>query len=53
MPTKKKRKKKKKRNVLIAIVSKEDCKRYRERTVKPEKGKGKKTRPRKKQWDED
>jgi hypothetical protein len=38
----------KNKNVILAIVQSEDPKRYRERTVLPEKGKGKKNRPRNK-----
>lgn len=40
------KKKKKTKNVIMAIVSKEDPKRYQSRTVKPEIGKGRKDRPR-------
>jgi hypothetical protein len=40
----------KKKNVILAIVVAEDPTRYQERTVKPEKGKGRKERPRKKGW---
>lgn len=40
----------KSKNVILAIVSREDPTRYRDRTVLPEKGKGKKERPRKKSW---
>ena len=47
MPTNKKRKK----NVILAIVSKEDPTRYRNRTVEPEIGKGRKDRPRNKKID--
>jgi len=39
-----------KRNIILAIVAKEDYKRYRDRTVKPEKGRGRKDRPRKRKW---
>lgn len=41
---------KKKRNYLLALVAKNDPARYRTRTVKPEKGKGRKNRPRRKDW---
>lgn len=37
----------------MAIVASEDPKRYKDRTVKPEKGKGRKKRPRKKKWEEE
>jgi stalled ribosome alternative rescue factor ArfA len=40
----------KKKNVIMAIVQSEDPERYRTRTVEPEKGKGRKDRPRKKSW---
>lgn len=39
------------KNVIMAIVQKNDPERYRSRTVEPEKGKGRKNRPRKKSWD--
>lgn len=42
--------KQKKRNVIMAIVANEDPTRYKDRTVKPEKGKGRKDRPRQKKW---
>lgn len=38
----------KNKNVILAIVQKNDPARYRTRTVKSEKGKGKKDRPRNK-----
>jgi hypothetical protein len=38
---------------MLAVVEKEDPNRYRDRTVLPEKGKGKKERPRKKSWNTD
>jgi len=41
----------KKKNVIMAIVAKEDPARFRSRTVEPEKGKGKKSRPRVKKID--
>jgi len=41
----------KKKNTILAIVQKEDPHRYRTRTVKSEKGKGKKDRPRNKKVD--
>ncbi len=44
----KKKKKSKKKNTIMAIVQANDPERYRERTVQPEKGKGRKHRPRKK-----
>jgi hypothetical protein len=34
------------KNVILAIVASEDPTRYKERTVRPEKGKGRKDRPR-------
>lgn len=40
----------KRKNVILAIVQSEDPARYRDRTVLPEKGKGRKTRPRVKSW---
>lgn len=40
----------KNKNVIMAIVQKTDPNRYRDRTVLPEKGQGKKERPRKKNW---
>lgn len=43
---KRKRKLRKKRNVIMALVAKNDPTRFRDRTVKPEKGKGRKDRPR-------
>lgn len=39
-------KKKRRKNTILAIVQKNDPERYRDRVVKPEKGKGKKSRPR-------
>lgn len=36
----------KNKNVIMAIVQSEDPTRYKIRTVKPEKGKGRKDRPR-------
>lgn len=39
------------RNHIIALVSKNDPSRFRGRTVKPEKGKGRKNRPRVKKFD--
>ena len=48
-----KRKKKKGRKcTILAIVQKYDHKRYRDRTVKPEKGKGRKDRPRNNNYDD-
>lgn len=38
------------KNVILAIVAKNDPTRYKIRTVKPEIGKGRKYRPRKKDW---
>ena len=43
----------KNKNTIMAIVQKNDPLRYRERTVLPEKGRGKKDRPRKKSWNTD
>lgn len=40
----------KNKNVIMAIIQKNDPNRYRDRTVLPEKGQGKKQRPRKKNW---
>ncbi len=40
----------KNKNVILAIVQSSDPTRYRDRTVLPEKGKGRKSRPRKKGW---
>jgi len=52
--TKPKRKKKlKPRNAVLAFLLKLDPRRLKERIVKPEKGKGRKDRPRKKDHDED
>lgn len=38
------------RNKIMLIVAKEDPTRYRNRTVKAEKGLGRKDRPRNKNW---
>lgn len=46
-------KKKKHRNTELAIVLKNDPARLRERRVNGEKGKGRKNRPRKKDWSAD
>lgn len=43
---KKKKKRNKKRNYILAVISQEDPARLRTRTVKPNKGKGRKDRPR-------
>jgi len=40
------RKKHRRKNTILAIVQQNDPERYRERIVKPEKGKGRKDRPR-------
>ena len=48
-----KKKKVKKGNVILSKIQKEDPERLRDRTVKPEKGKGRKSRPRKKNWEKD
>ena len=40
------KKKRKPRNTILAIVAKNDPTRFRDRTVSPEKGKGRKERPR-------
>ncbi len=45
---KKKRKKKAPRNAILGYIAKNDPTRFRERTVRPEKGAGAKIRPRKK-----
>lgn len=42
------KKRKRKKNTILAIVVSEDPTRYRDRIVHPEKGKGRKDRPRKK-----
>lgn len=39
-------------NTIMSVIQKEDCKRLRDRVVKPEKGKGRKDRPRDKNWDD-
>lgn len=41
-----KRKKRRRKNTILAIVQQNDPTRYRERTVLPERGKGRKERPR-------
>ena len=46
----KRKSKKIKKSTILAIVAAEDPTRYKYRVVKPEKGKGKKKRPRKKKW---
>lgn len=45
--------KKKKRNMVLAVILKLDPRRLKERIVKPEKGRGRKDRPRKKDYDEE
>ncbi len=42
----KKRKQRKPRNTILAIVAKNDPTRLKDRTVQPEKGRGRKDRPR-------
>lgn len=42
----KKRKPRKPRNTILAIIAKNDPTRLKDRTLKPEKGKGRKERPR-------
>lgn len=42
---------KKQRNPFIWVVAETDPARYKTRTVRPERGKGRKTRPRKKTFD--
>lgn len=44
------KKRKKPRNAVLAVILKLDPRRLKERIVKPEKGKGRKDRPRKKNW---
>lgn len=44
------KKKKGNKNVILAIVQKEDPHRYRDRVVRPEKGMGRKDRPRNKDY---
>lgn len=39
------KKRKKRKNALLSLISKNDHKRFRIRVVKPEKGKGRKDRP--------
>ena len=46
-----KRKKSKPRNYIKAAIAQNDPTRYRDRIVKPEKGKGRKDRPRNKKVD--
>lgn len=42
---------KRRRNHILSLVSKNDPCRFRDRTVSPEKGKGRKNRPRVKNFD--
>jgi hypothetical protein len=44
------KKRKPKRNRIMATIAKYDPKRLRDRTVKPEYGKGRKQRPRRNDW---
>lgn len=46
----KKKQKQKVRNQVLRVILEFDPARLRTRTVKPEKGKGRKDRPRKKNW---
>ena len=46
MANRKKKKRKVPRNYILAAIAKEDPTRFRERTVLPECGAGRKTRPR-------
>ena len=48
----KRKAKKGRKNTILAIVQKYDHKRYRNRTVKPEKGRGRKDRPRNNVYDD-
>jgi hypothetical protein len=45
-----KKRKGKKRSIVLASIVRLDPRRWRERTVCPEKGKGRKDRPRKNDW---
>jgi hypothetical protein len=49
---KKRYKPKRHKNVILAIIAKNDPTRLRDRTVEPEKGKGRKDRPRNNNLDE-
>lgn len=49
---KKRRKPRRHKNVILAIIAKNDPARLRDRTVEPEKGRGRKDRPRNKNLDE-
>ena len=49
----KKKRRVKKRNQILAAVANNDPTRYRQRTVRPEKGKGRKNRPRRKNWSDE
>lgn len=53
MSKNKKKRKFKKRNRIMATIAENDPKRFRQRTVKPERGKGRKERPRQNNWSED
>jgi len=46
-------KKKKKRNYVMAAIAENDPARYRDRVVMPEKGRGRKERPRNKNWEKE
>jgi hypothetical protein len=48
---KKRRKPRRHKNFILAIIAKNDPTRLRDRTVEPEKGKGRKDRPRNKNLD--
>lgn len=52
MNKKRKRRRRKPRNVILALVAKNDPARLRDRTVKPDKGKGRKERPRDNTYDD-
>jgi hypothetical protein len=52
MAKRKRRKPRKPRNTILAVIAKMDPARLRDRTVKPEKGKGRKERPRDKNLDD-
>lgn len=52
MAKKRRRKPRRRSNVILAIIAKNDPTRLRDRTVKPEKGRGRKERPRNKNIDE-
>jgi hypothetical protein len=47
----KKKKRRRPKNAILAIIQQQDPERLRNRTVKPEKGQGRKDRPRDNRWD--